>query len=386
MRVFKSFFLILNKYKGTVFIFFAIFMSLSLIMAKVNGGGGETSFQQDSLDIAIVDEDDGVMADQIREYFGTHDQVTKMKMDQDKITDALYWRRLDYVLVIPEVAGKTLAQGEIPEFSCMKVPGYFDSAYFEAELQMYLQKMAALVKNGVDTDAAQQQLMRLQQKETKVRMASFVNKNQGDMSTRFFLYVPYLFIAVGISGIGLVLLRINGKEVRERTECGAMPMKKRVMGLTAAILVYGLCLYLFVLVAAVVISGGNILTDARLPWFAVNIFAMLLFGISLGFFTGMTVKNSDAVNGVVNVTSLVFCFLGGVFVPRQFFGDGVMRVAKLFPTYWYVVNNEMIGAMKNVTQSFVRNVLIQSVVSVGYALVLFAVTLVIVSARRSSRQ
>ena len=158
------------------------------------------------------------------------------------------------------------------------------------------------------------------------------------------------------------------------------------MGLTAAILVYGLCLYLFVLVAAVVISGGNILTDARLPWFAVNIFAMLLFGISLGFFTGMTVKNSDAVNGVVNVTSLVLCFLGGVFVPRQFFGDGVMRVAKLFPTYWYVVNNEMIGAMKNVTQSFVRNVLIQSVVSVGYALVLFAVTLVIVSARRSSRQ
>ena len=158
------------------------------------------------------------------------------------------------------------------------------------------------------------------------------------------------------------------------------------MGLTAAILVYGLCLYLFVLVAAVVISGGNILTDARLPWFAVNIFAMLLFGISLGFFTGMTVKNSDAVNGVVNVTSLVLCFLGGVFVPRQFFGDGVMRVAKLFPTYWYVVNNEMIGAMKNVTQSFVRNVLIQSVVSVGYALVLFVVTLVIVSARRSSRQ
>ena len=69
-----------------------------------------------------------------------------MKMDQDKITDALYWRRLDYVLVIPEGAGKTLAQGEIPELSCMKVPGYFDSAYFEAELQMYLQKQARQVR------------------------------------------------------------------------------------------------------------------------------------------------------------------------------------------------------------------------------------------------
>lgn len=385
MRVFKTFFLILNKYKGTVFIFFAVFLSISLIMAKVNGGGGETAFLQDSLDIAIVDEDDGTFAARLKEYFGTHDQVAETQMDPDEIAEALYWRRLDYVLVIPKGAGKILADGRIPELSCMKVPGYFDSAYFEAELTMYLQKMAALVKNGVDTDTAQQRLMELQKKETKVHMASFVNKNQKDICTRFFLYVPYLFIAVGVSGIGLVLLRINQKEVRERTECSAMPMKKRVAGLTAAVLVYGFCLYLFVMAAAVVLSGGSILTDVRFPWFMVNIFAMLLFGLSLGFFTGMIVKNDDAVNGVVNVTSLVLCFLGGVFVPRQFFGDGVMKVARLFPTYWYVVNNEAIGAVKNVTREFVRDVLAQSAVSVGYACVLFAVTLVIVSARRKAR-
>ena len=120
MRVFKAYFLILNKYKGTVFIFFAVFMSLSLIMAKVNGGGGASSFQQDSLDIAVVDEDQGEFAGQIREYFGTHNQVTEMKMDQDKIADALYWRKLDYVLVIPEGTDEVLSKGEMPELSCMK--------------------------------------------------------------------------------------------------------------------------------------------------------------------------------------------------------------------------------------------------------------------------
>ena len=350
MRVFKAYFLILNKYKGTVFIFFAVFMSLSLIMAKVNGGGGASSFQQDSLDIAVVDEDQGEFSGQIREYFGTHNQVTEMKMDQDKIADALYWRKLDYVLVIPEGTDEVLSKGEMPELSCMKVPDCFDSAYFEAALQM----------------------------------SSFVNKRQGDMSTRFFLYVPYLFIAVGVSGIGLVLLRLNRREVRERTECSSMPMKNRVAGITAAVLVYGGGLYLFVLVAAVVISGGSILTDPRLPWFAVNIFTMLLFGLSLGFFAGMVAKTDDAINGIVNVLSLVLCFLGGIFVPRQFFGAGVQKVAKIFPTYWYVVNNESIGAMKTVSHTFVKNILTQSMVSLGYALVIFAVTLVIVSARRTS--
>lgn len=384
MRVFKAYFLILNKYKGTVFIFFAVFMSLSLIMAKVNGGGGESSFQQDSLDIAVVDEDQGEFAGQLREYFGTHNQVTEMKMDQDKIADALYWRKLDYVLVIPEGTDEVISKGGMPELSCMKVPGYFDSAYFEAALQMYLQKMTALTGNGSSLCEAGQKLTALQEKETKVHMASFVNKRQGDMSTRFFLYVPYLFIAVGVSGIGLVLLRLNRREVRERTECSSMPMKNRVAEITAAVLVYGGGLYLFVLVAATVISGGSILTDPRLPWFAVNIFTMLLFGLSLGFFAGMVAKTDDAINGIVNVLSLALCFLGGIFVPRQFFGAGVQKVAKIFPTYWYVVNNESIGAMKTVSHTFVKNILTQSMVSLGYALVIFAVTLVIVSARRTS--
>ena len=155
----------------------------------------------------------------IKEYFGTHNQVTEMKMDQDKIADALYWRKLDYVLVIPEGTDEVLSKGEMPELSCMKVPGCFDSAYFEAALQMYLQKMTALTGNGISLREAGQKLTALQKKETKVHMASFVNKRQGDMSTRFFLYVPYLFIAVGVSGIGLVLLRLNRREVRDAALC-----------------------------------------------------------------------------------------------------------------------------------------------------------------------
>ena len=244
MRVFKAYFMILNKYKGTVFIFFAVFMSISLIMAKVNGGGGTSTFKQDSLDIAIVDEDHGEFSGQLREYFGTHNQVTEMKMDQDKIADALYWRKLDYVLVIPKGTDEVISKGGMPELSCMKVPGYFDSAYFEAALQMYLQKITALTGNGSSLCEAGQKLTALQEKETKVHMASFVNKRQGDMSTRFFLYVPYLFIAVGVSGIGLVLLRLNRREVRERTECSSMPMKNRVAEITAAGFVYGICMYL----------------------------------------------------------------------------------------------------------------------------------------------
>ena len=382
MRVFKTYFLILNRYKGTVFLYFAVFLSLTLIMAKVNGADTEKAFEQKRLDVAIVDKDRGSFNEAVEEYFGSYNNITTMKYDEEKITDALYWKKLDYVLVIPDGFSKELENGKWMDLSCMKVPGYFDSVYFESELQMYLQKLQMLVRNGYTMEEAQKELMKVQKQETKVTLASFVNEKQGDINTHFFLYVPYLFIAVGVAGIGLVLLRLNGREVKERTECGALPMRNRIGGMVAAIAVFGILLYALVLIIDVILSKGSILHDMRLPWFLLNIFAMLLFGMSLGFFAGMVAKSTDAMNAIVNVVSLVLCFLGGIFVPREFFGGGVGKVAKLVPTYWYAVNNEEIGQMTKATSSFVKNMLIQSGIVIAYAVVFFAVTLVIISARR----
>lgn len=382
MRAFKTYFLILNKYKSTVLIFLAVFLGITLIMAKVNHKEGNASFQQERLDIAIVDEDNGIFNEMLKDYFGTENDIVTIDYNEQKITDALYWRRLDYVLVIPEGFADSLETGKAMELSCMKVPGYFDSAYFESELQMYLGKLLALIKSGYSVEQAGKELKDLQSEETQVTMASFVNEKQEDSTVQLFLYVPYLFIAVGVSGIGLVLLRFNIKEIKDRTECGATPMANRVAGTVAAIFVYGIMMFGIVLVIAFLLSEGSIFRDERLPWFLLNMFAMLLFGLSLGFFTGMVAKNNDVVNGIVNVTSLVLCFLGGVFVPQEFFGAGVRKVAKFVPTYWYVANNDAIGSMTKTTAAFAKNILIQSGVMVGYAVVIFAVTLVVISAKR----
>lgn len=36
-------------------------------------------------------------------------------------------------------------------------------------------------------------------------------------------------------------------------------------------------------------------------------------------------------------------FFGGVFVPLDFLGGGIKNVSKFLPTYWYEVNNSMLG-------------------------------------------
>ena len=82
MRVFKTYFLILNRYKGTVFLYFAVFLSLALIMAKVNGADTEKAFEQERLDVAIVNEDRGSFGEDVKEYFGSYNDITTMEYDE----------------------------------------------------------------------------------------------------------------------------------------------------------------------------------------------------------------------------------------------------------------------------------------------------------------
>ena len=165
-----------------------------------------------------------------------------------------------------------------------------------------------------------------------------------------------------------------------------MTMKERVAGISAGILVFGLIMFVVVLVIAGILSGGSIYTDMRFPYFLLNLFVMLLFGLSLGFLTGTVARNNEAVNGLVNVVSLGLCFLGGVFVPQQFFSDTIVKVSRFFPTYWYVTTNEMIGEMKKLSSELSGEIFSQIGLVFGYALAIFAITLVIISSQKTRRK
>ncbi len=387
MQVFNLYFKLLKSNKGVIIVYFAIFLTVALVvsgMQSVDGGNGQEIMKETSLTITIIDEDQETFGKGLTEYFSNGNELIEMEYDEDAILDKLYWRKLDYALVIPKGFEKSLLDENIEdmELKCMKVPGYFDASFFESELSMYTAKLTSLLKVGYSMEEAQQQLLDLQGEETKVEVATFINENQNDRTTMFLLYVPYLFITLGMNGIGLILLTFNAPLVKARMECSATTLKTRMTGLIGGIILYGVLLMAAVLVVVVILSKGSIFTDVRLPYFLLNMFAMLLFSLSLGFFTGSISKNQEVVSGLVNVISLGLCFLGGVFVPYEFFGDAVLKVARFVPTYWYAVNNMSIGAMTEMTSELAKDIFWQTGLIAGYALVIFAVTIVIIANKR----
>lgn len=387
MQVFKLFFKLLKSHKGVILMYVAIFSAIAVVMSLNNSSKvttGEEELKEVVLEIAFVDEDQKIVGNALKEYFGENNEIMELEYDEAAIVEKLFWRELDCVIVIPEGFEASLSDENVEdmELKCMQVPGYFDALLFESDLKLYMSKLTSLLKAGYSIDDATAQLLTLREEETEVSLAEFVNENQNDISTILFLYVPYLFMTVGMLGVGIILIRINNKEVRDHMECSALTLKQRLGGLTAGILVFGLMLMALVVALAAVLSKGEILTDNRLPYFLINIFGMLLFGLSLGFFGGTVAKSQDSINGILNVLSIGLCFLGGVFVPKEFFSDAVLRVAKFSPTYWYVVTNESIGAMKQMTPELANDMFWQIALVVGYALAIFAVTVVIIANKR----
>lgn len=385
MQVFKIYFKLLNHYKGVIILYSAIFIAVALIMTgNLSSNDSKKGFEEAKLDIAIIDQDEKTLGVALKEYFGKNHNLVEMEYDEDAILNELYWRKLDYVLVIPKgFEDSLLKEGqESMEFKSMKVPGMFDASYFESELSLYTSKLTGLLAAGYSIDEAENELLDLQEQKTKVTMASFVNKKQNDACTVFFTYAPYLFITLGMNGIGIILLRFNEKEVKDRMECSSTSMKARIGGITGGILVFGVMMLAAVVIIAGILSKGSIYTDMRFPFFLFNLFSMLVLGLSLGFLTGTIARNSDEINGMVNIISLALCFLGGVFVPQQFFSNTITRVARFFPTYWYVATNETIGGMKKLNTALLEEIFSQIGLVFCYALVLFAVTLVVISNKR----
>ncbi len=384
MQVFKLFFKLLKSNIGVIIMYFSIFLTVALVVSDTMSKDSEKNMQETELTLTIIDEDEGSFAKALKEYFGEGNEIVEMEYDETAILDKLYWRNLDYALIIPKGFEESLLDASVEdmELKCMKVPGYFDATFFESELSMYMTKLTSLVVAGYSIEDAQDALLELKEEEINVQLASFINENQNDKTTMFINYVPYLFITLGMNGIGLILLTFNAPLVKARMECGSTTLKARMSGLIAGIVVYGLLMMTTVLIVVAIISKGSIFTDIRLPYFVLNMFAMLIFSLSLGFFTGTVAKNQDVINGLVNVISLGLCFLGGIFVPCEFFGESVLKVARFAPTYWYSISNSSIGAMTKMTSVLAKEIFWQTGLILGYALVVFAITIVIVANKR----
>lgn len=360
MQVFKAFFKILNKNKTAMVIYIAIYMALMLVLSG-NGAQNDTSdFSQVALDIGVENQDKGELGAALVEYLSKENNIKEVPKDQEELLDAMYYREMHYVLVIPEdftekfIAGQ---RGELLEGTV--VPGNSTAYLTEMEINEFLKTLGMYVDGGIEPEKAARQTLADMQEDASVEFLSQEDGKERPGASYFFQYFPYIFLCMMLVSLSTVLMKFNKKDIDARNRCSAMSFTRRNMQMILGSVGIMIVEYAFFMIVAGIMYP-DYMGSIRGLLSALNALVYMLVCLGIAFFVSRLAHDDGELNMVANVIGLAFSFLGGAFIPLEIMGDGIKQVSKFIPSYWYEVSNNAIWKLESLSDAgdIYRNMLV----------------------------
>ncbi|OYO99528.1 hypothetical protein CG709_11775, partial [Lachnotalea glycerini] len=90
MQVFRAYMKILKKTMPSLSIYIIIFLSLSIFLSGSGKQSKISQFTSSKVNIAVINEDEGMLGGELKTYLGTIHNVVELKNDREILQDELY--------------------------------------------------------------------------------------------------------------------------------------------------------------------------------------------------------------------------------------------------------------------------------------------------------
>lgn len=350
MIVFKTILKILNKLKGLIILYTIMLISVTLVNQT---SGNVDSFEEVKPSVIIVNNDkskNGVTNHFIK-YLENHMEVKDIDIgNEEKIDDALFYRDVSLVVYIPDGFGDDLLDSKDVSVE-YKISGDKGSSYGKMLVQNYFDSFN-IYNIYYDGDELFYRLDNALNLDVNVEVKSKIDTNSLSRMARFFNFLNYAILAGCVYSISMILASLKSENVRKRTIVSSYDYKKynRIVLEACSIVIIGMWI-LYMILALIIFKDLFISMNGL--WYVINSFVFSLCSLCIGFLIGNITQNKGAISGIVNVVSLGSSFLCGCFVPFEFMPDYVIKIAHIFPTYYFVINNEALKVMDNFSLSSV---------------------------------
>lgn len=371
MIVFKTILKILNKLKGLIILYTIMLISVTLVNQTSDN---VDSFEEVKPSVIIVNNDkskNGVTNHFIK-YLENHMEVKDIDTgNEEKIDDALFYRDVSLVVYIPDGFGDDLLDNKDVSVE-YKISGDKGSSYGKMLVQNYFDSFN-IYNNYYDGDELFDRLDNALNVDVNVEVKSKIDTNSLSRMARFFNFLNYAILAGCVYSISMILASLKSENVRKRTIVSSYDYKKynRIVLEACSIVIIGMWI-LYMILALIIFKDLFISMNGL--WYVINSFVFSLCSLCIGFLIGNITQNKGAISGIVNVVSLGSSFLCGCFVPFEFMPDYVIKIAHIFPTYYFVINNEALKVMDNFSLSSVSPLIL----NMGIVLI-FGVCFVIIT-------
>ena len=371
MIVFKTILKILNKLKGLIILYTIMLISVTLVNQSSDN---VDSFEEVKPSVIIVNNDKSKsnVTNHFIKYLENHMEVKDIDIgNEEKIDDALFYRDVSLVVYIPDGFGDDLLDSKDVSVE-YKISGDKGSSYGKMLVQNYFDSFN-IYNNYYDGDELFDRLDNALNVDVNVEIKSKLDTNSLSRMTRFFNFLNYAILAGCVYSISMILASLKSENVRKRTIVSSYDYKKynRIVLGACSIVIIGMWL-LYMILALIIFKDLFISMNGL--WYVINSFVFSLCSLCIGFLIGNITQNKGAISGIVNVVSLGSSFLCGCFVPFEFMPDYVIKIAHIFPTYYFVINNEALKVMDNFSLSSVSPLIFNIVI-----VLIFGVCFVIIT-------
>jgi ABC-2 type transport system permease protein len=378
MQVFKLCLQVFKKNIPVMMIYFGVFLAVSVLVASATRTNVEQGFRQSKSAIAIISEDQSPLIEGLKESLSNVTTLVDLPDENSAIQDALFFRKVEYVLRIPAGFTESFMKGEEVYLEKTTIPNSVDAIYMNLHIDQYLRiAKIYLLEGDVELLTLKKNILKDMALTAEVELAESDDAgNKQPTSIFFYNYMGYGIFSVLILGISTILLVFNKTDIRRRNSCSPIKVSSMNIQLLVANVVFSLISWAIFVGVCMILNPAFIFTVSN-GLLLLNSLVFTLCATSISFFIGMLVKHREAISAISNVVALGSSFISGVFVPQELLSSFVLKLASFTPTYWYIRGNNLIGQASRLNEGHLRSLFGYMGVVLGFTIAFVALALVV---------
>lgn len=225
MTVYKGYMKIIKQNKGMILLYLIIFFGITAIFQAAAKKENYSSYQAESVKIALVDADGGPMAEGLKNYLENFHEVTMMEDTPEVLQENLFYRNVEYIIRIPEDFFERCVVND-EKVPVTKVPGSYTSFYVDQQMNSFIHNVRTYYAAGFSEEEAA--AAGSEYKPARVTMEN-LSGTAGKMPDYgfYFRYIPYMFMGSLCYVMGNVLSAFRRGDLQKRMRASAISGRRQ---------------------------------------------------------------------------------------------------------------------------------------------------------------
>lgn len=365
MTIFKTFLKILNKNKGIVILYSVILIFFAGFNLQTNDN--TMQFEKEKPSIFIINHDpENTFTKEFVTYLKNNSEVVELEETKEAISDALFYRSVNTIIIIPESFGENFRNQKNPEIE-IKCTGTYESELTKMMIARYFNVAKVFFSISL-TEENFDKIKEIVEKEMKIEMTSKLNTQELKRVANYYNFANYSILAGCVYVICLILSSFKKENIKKRTIISSINEKNYNRILLIANSLFAMLLWFFYCFISFFLIGDIMFTKQGVGCM-INSFVFTFCAVTISFFISNVLTNKNAINGVVNVLALGSSFLCGAFVPTELLPESVQKIAHFFPSYYFINNNEKITSLENWSLTNLTPILTNLMILLGFSFI-----------------